>query len=49
LEIGQAAFAPRPIDNEFYVETLWGGLYGEGRLVEVGPGGVRKKERLWVA
>ena len=50
FEIGQAAFAPCPIDNEFYVETLWGGLYGEGRLVAVSPeGGVRNKQRLWVA
>jgi hypothetical protein len=50
FEIGQAAFAPCPDSDEFYVETLWGGLYGEGRLVAVsGTGGVRRKRRLWVA
>lgn len=50
FEIGEAAFAPCPVDNEFYVETTWGGLYGEGRLIAVSPeGGVRRKERVWVA
>ena len=50
FEIGHAAFAPGPVDDEFYVETLWGGLYGEGRIVTPGPEGeVRKKRRLWIA
>ena len=50
FEIGQAAFAPVPIDDEFYVELQWGGLYGEGRLVALGPGGsVNLKHRLWVS
>lgn len=49
FEIGLAAFAQRPADDEVYVETLWGGLYGEGRLVEVDSGGVRRKRRIWIA
>jgi hypothetical protein len=50
FEIGRAAFAPRPVEDEFYLETLWGGLYGEGRLVTVDTAGdIRKKQRLWVA
>jgi hypothetical protein len=50
FEIGQAAFAPCSVEDEYYVETLWGGLYGEGRLVALGGGGgSRDKRRLWVA
>ena len=50
FEIGLAAFAPCAADNDFYFETLWGGLYGEGWLVTLdSQGGVRKKQSLWIA
>jgi len=48
--IGQTAFVPYEGSDDYYVEVLWGGLWGEAWRVSISPEGkLTVKASLWKA
>ncbi len=49
-ELGLGAFAPYAGSEDWYLETIWGSLWGRGRRVRKMPsGGLAENEVLWVS
>lgn len=47
--IGYAAVAEITGSDEIYLETVWGGLWGRGRLVTIVGNTVQELSMLWIA
>ncbi|HEX9996483.1 MAG TPA: hypothetical protein VGB45_05010 [Abditibacterium sp.] len=48
-EIGFAAFSPTNDENIFYLENIYGGLFGSGWRMKIAETGILENEMAWIA